>query len=130
MKDEKIAVERLQSAESEKLFNFCPVFFAAIFLCFGIVFSYYHIFHGLSLWWLTASIPVVFLTFMLCKNRVGRKKLTFALGLLGVAFVVGGGIFAHIVHDYKNTAIYNGQYNVVGRVREKAEYDYSVKLIL
>jgi len=43
MNYQEIAVN-IPKREGDKLFNFRPVFFTAIFLCFGIVFSYAYLF--------------------------------------------------------------------------------------
>ena len=133
MKNSKIAVEISHSAENEKLFNFRPVFFAAIFLCFGIIFAYFHRFDGLSLDWLFLWIPVAVLPFFLCRNEKEKgnvRNIALAVGSLALAFAVGGGVFTAAIDDYADCRAYNGEYIVSGTVVEKSEYDYSVKVVL
>ena len=134
MKNKKIAVEKSTMATgNEKLFNFRPVFFAAIFLCFGVVFAYFHLFHGLSLLWLLAGLPIAVLPFFLCKNGGGKggvRKIALAVGMLAVFFAVGFGIFSYSMRDYVDCSTYDGEYIVSGTVVEKTEYEYSVKIVL
>ena len=117
------------AAENEKLFNFRPVVFTAIFLCFGIVFAYFHLFYALSWWWLFAFLPVAAVPFFLCRN-VKKKSIAMALGVLLLAFVVGFCTFSHTMEKYRACPDYNGEYTVVGEVVEKTEYSYSVKVVL
>ena len=134
MKNQEIAVRKSTvSTGNEKLFNFRPIFFAAIFLCFGIVFAYFHLFYQLSFWWLLLSVPMLILPFFLCKNSADKgsmKKIALSVGTLAISFIIGFGVFTYAVKDYAACTAYDGEYTVSGTVVEKTEYDYSVKLVL
>ena len=52
------------------------------------------------------------------------------MGVLSLAFVFGGGVFAAATANYADCPAYNGEYTITGEVVEKSEYDYSVKVVL
>ena len=61
--------ERAGQQTTDRLFNFRPAFFSAVFLIFGIVFGYYKILHGVSAWWLLSLLPLAVVPFFFCRNK-------------------------------------------------------------
>ena len=57
-------IEIENSELDEKLFNFRPVFFVAVSLCFGIVFAYFYITEKVSLWWACLFLPILLSPFL------------------------------------------------------------------
>ena len=112
----------------DKLFNFRPVFFTAVSLCAGIVFSYLKIFHGISWWWLcllfALGIPFIF-----CGKERWKKTAVALLVLLAAFF---GGFFSFMgqTEKYVHTTEYDGVYSVTGTVEEKSVYGKQTQLVL
>lgn len=117
--------------KSEKLFNFRPILFIALFLCAGIVFTYATLLKGFSNTWLLALLPVVVFPFFFCKNKADCYTRAVAVAGLLLAFFVGLGVsrLQFTAYTY-NEAFDYGESAVVGRVVEKAEYDTSVRVLL
>ena len=112
-----------------KLFNFRPVFFAALYLVFGVAFCFYYRFHGVSFAWLAclpilAAIPV-FLSISIEK----RKKCILALLSLCVCFFVGFFGLSMQVNRYENTKGF-GECYFTGRVVEIHESYNKVGVVL
>lgn len=114
----------------DKLFNFRPIFFTAIALCFGIVFGYLRKFYDVSAWWLCILSPIAVASFLFCptKKEIVRAACTW-LSML-VFFSLGQTIFYRQTRNFENATAYNGEGYVVGRVTEKTEYDYIARLVL
>ena len=129
MNYQEIAVN-IPKREGDKLFNFRPVFFTAIFLCFGIVFSYADLYYHFSIWWMLLLIPIFVAPLFFCKEKK-KVLITFsAVVVLAISFMLGCFSFGATLDKYADCKRYHGAYSVVGTVVEKAEYDYSVKLVL
>ncbi len=129
MNHQEIAV-KTSGKEAEKLFNFRPVFFTAIFLCLGILFAYAHRFYHWSAWWVLCCLPVFITPFVFYRARKRRLQAFVALSALTIAFCVGVGVFYQQLAKYEQRTVYNGTYNVVGTVVERTEYEYEIKVVL
>ena len=105
--------------KSEKLFNFRPILFIALFLCAGIVFTYATLLKGFSNTWLLALLPVVVFPFFFCKNKADCYTRAVAVAGLLLAFFVGLGVsrLQFTAYTY-NEAFDYGESAVVGRVVE------------
>lgn len=114
----------------DKLFNFRPVFFVAVFLCFGVLFGYFHVIYGVSAWWSFSLLPVLVASFFLCKDGAGIKRTLIALVSLAVAFLVGLGSFVGQIRSFTKTEVYDGDGVVVGTVVDKVEYGGQTMLVL
>ncbi len=101
----------------ERLFNFRPVLFSAVFLCLGIVFSYFREIKGISP--LFAFLPLGMLpcSFFLTENK--KKTLAAVLALV-VAFSIGAASFSLSFSSYQRVDAVDGYYTVEGRITEKA----------
>ncbi len=119
----------VKTGGKDKLFNFRPFFFAAVFLILGILFAYYRIFYGASLWWLCALAPAIILPFVFCE---GREYFRRALALIMLAFFFGCGFvgFRSQLYSYSACPAYKGEYTVMGTVVGKAVYEDGAMLVL
>ena len=120
--------EKMQ--KRDKLFNFRPVFFMAVFLCLGIVFCYFRLFYGISLWWLLLLLPVGITPFFFCREKAEFFKTAMAVAGLTVFFFGGAGIFSYQIHAYSDCRRYEGEYYVVGVVKETSVHGEITKLVL
>lgn len=116
--------------ETKKLFNFRPIFFAAVALCFGILFSYLHKFYDVSAWWLSLTLPLAGASFCFCANR--KKIFRAALAWLSLCLFFAVGFFGLSLQlrNFQRANVYAGEYYVVGTVVERKEYDYNACLVL
>lgn len=114
----------------DKLFNFRPIFFTAIALCFGIIFGYLRKFYGVSAWWLCILLPIAVTSFLFCptKKKVVRAACMW-LSML-VFFSFGQTIFYRQTRNFENATAYQGTHYVIGRVTEKEEYTYVARVVL
>ena len=117
-------------ATEDRLFNFRPLFFFALFLCLGIVFAYFHIFYSLSFWCLTALLPFAAAPFFFCRSIAKAKRIGAAFLALVFAFSIGYGTFRAQINTYKDARLYQGEYTLGGRVVEKYRYDYAFGVLL
>ncbi len=129
MNHQEIAVN-ISEKEGDKLFNFRPVFFTAIFLCFGIIFVYAYLFYEISVWWTLVLIPIFTTPFFFYRARREILMALAAVAALVLSFMIGCFSFGATLDKYADCKRYNGAYSVVGTVVEKAEYEYSIKLVL
>ncbi len=129
MKHQEIAVKNLDM-KNEKLFNFRPVFFTAIFLCLGILFAYARLFYQVSAWWLLCGAPLLIVPFFLYHGRQRRLQAFLAIFTLIFAFGLGNVIFQRQITNYAQATVCEGTHHVVGTVVEMTEYEYSVKVVL
>lgn len=113
----------------DKIFNFRPLFFAAIFFCLGVLFSYLYILYGISLWWLLGLLLLA-VPFFFCPNRKEMLKTGVAIALLLLSFCIGAFAFSHQMRKYADTAKYNLDTYVVGTVYEKQTYGDKTRLTL
>ncbi len=114
----------------DRLFNFRPALFAAVFLILGIVFAYYRILYGASLWWLLFGVPVVSLTLLFATSFEGLYRRVLCLLLLTLCFAVGFTAFRSQLYRYQDCVRFGGQAVVTGTVESRKETDGSVKLLL
>ena len=112
----------------DKLFNFRPVFFTAVSLCAGIVFSYLKIFHGISWWWLCLLLGLAF-AFVFCGKERWKKTAVAILVLLLFFF---GGLFSFMkqAENFLRVTEFDGVYSVTGTVEEKSVYGEQTQLVL
>ncbi len=126
----RVANGRANGTE-EKLFNFRPMLFAAIFLILGVVFAYYFLFEELSVWWTAALLPVFLIFLLFRRNRKELYRRALVVLLLGVFFFVGFFSFRLQIYAYENCAPLSGRVNVAGTVEGKNfQDDGSVTLLL
>ena len=118
------------NVELDKLFNFRPVFFSAVFLCLGILFGYLYFLKGVSAWWSMLLLPFAVAPFCFCHSLQRMKKTAFAVAVLAVCFAIG--VFSMIarLRDFADTTSYDGKLPVVGRVVEKKDYGETTKFVL
>lgn len=129
MNSQKIAVN-ISGKEADKLFNFRPVFFTAIFLCFGIMFAYACRFYQLSAWWSVCLLPIFITAIFLQKGGKNRKLALLATSVLAAVFAIGGLVFNSALDTFANCKEYNGEYTVTGTVVEKSEHGHIYRVIL
>ena len=116
--------------KKDKLFNFRPIFFAAVFLIFGIIFAYYRILHGVSAWWLFLLLPLAVAPFFFVKGKEEGYKRVLALCLLAAFFLTGFIAFRSQLYSYSNCAYYNGEYAVTGTVVKKSKGQQAALVVL
>ena len=116
--------------KKDKLFNFRPAFFTAIFLIFGIVFGYYKIIYGVSSWWLLflVSILVAPLFFSNGKRDLCIKSLV--LLLMSATFLLGFICIRYQLYDYTRCGYYNGEHTVTGTVASCVKKNSSFRVVL
>lgn len=114
----------------DKLFNFRPVFFLAIAFCLGIVFCYFHLYYGVSLWWLLGLLPIVGAPFLFCVCKRDFIMRGLAIGALLLSFGLGAVSFSSQMQDYADCPNVNGEYYVTGTVTGKMDYGYHTRLVL
>lgn len=109
----------------DKLFNFRPVFFAAVFLCLGIVFGYWQIVEDVSPWW-QGLLVLLFLPILFYAEKKKRRRAFLAAVLLVAAFLCGVGLFRIKIADYLTSRYFDGEATIAGRVIEMRAYEYSI----
>ncbi len=128
MERERIAENGTE--RTEKLFNFRPVLFFAIFLCLGVVFVYLHFLFKFSFWWLCLLPVLGALAFLCTYRRVGAKRVLLSLLAPVVCFGIGAGAFALQLYDFQAAKRYEGEQTVVGRVVECIETEKGTRVLL
>lgn len=118
----KIAVKNTEKRTKDKLFNFRPLFFAAIFLCLGILFSYGNFCFGVSSLWALLLLPIAVLSVVLVEKTT-RRKAVVAWCVLLALFVAGAFSFAARVSDFQAAPTYDSETSVQGRVVKLVERD-------
>ena len=63
-------VNGIAQPNGEKLFNFRPLLFIAVFMAMGVVFSFFHIFQDFSGVWLIALLPLAALSAILLRKML------------------------------------------------------------
>lgn len=127
---QKKQVRRERSSSEEKLFNFRPVFFSSIFLCFGIVFCYTHIIHGISLLWLLLLLPILGLPFVFCRTRKQLFLRACSILLLGISFFMGFFLFLAQLTEFSDCKQYSGEVTVTGTVTNREKHERSMQVVL
>lgn len=122
-------VKRVED-ERDKLVNFRPALFTAIFLVLGILFGYYTFIDGLSMWWLFLLLPIGIVPLFFCENWTEIFKRALVIALLVATFFLGFVCFRYQLYDYVRCGYYDGQHTVTGTVINCAEGDTSVKVYL
>lgn len=121
---------KTERQRAEKLFNFRPVFFSAVFLCLGIVFYFYYKFYGVSALWLLSLIPIAATPFFFCRTKEKLFRTALAVSILGVCFFVGLFSFSLQYARFFDGDHLEGEGYVAGRVVEKREYEDHTALVL
>ena len=112
---------------ADRLFNFRPIFFCAVFLCLGIVFAYGHLLLDASAWWLLCFLPLFAFPLLFLKDTKKMKKTVLAVLLLGVSFSIGGFAFYNQLSNFQSAPVYEGETYVVGKtVAMRKSGDYCV----
>ncbi|MBR2375727.1 MAG: ComEC/Rec2 family competence protein [Clostridia bacterium] len=113
-----------------KLFNFRPVFFVAVFLCLGIVFMYGARCYGLSSWWLLLWLP--FIGVAVCFSRTKKRLIGTCAALVAFAsaFASGAFLFERQVADFAEMRAYYGETVVAGRVIGKERANAATRVYL
>lgn len=119
-----------EKGTKDKLFNFRPLFFCACFLAFGIFFAYLRIYHGVSAWWILLCIPVSITPFFFLSDKKKIFSLIKSLTAVLFAFLVGFLAFSYQADEFDDCPHYEGEYTVIGRVKERTEYENWVRLVL
>ncbi len=114
----------------EKLFNFRPVFFAAVFLSLGIVFYFLNRFYGVSAQWLLLLLPLAATPFFFCRTKERAMQTAWAVALLGGAFFVGFFSFFLQTQAYFASEVTFEKHYVSGRVVEIRVYEEQKGLVL
>ncbi len=113
----------------DKLFNFRPALFAAVFLSFGIIFAYYRLFYDVSPWWLTALLPLG-CVFFFCRDRRSFHLRGVALVCLAACFAVGFISFRYQVARFEQNVNYDGEHVVVGTVVSRSKNEEKTRVTL
>lgn len=123
MESPRKGTETQKKTAEDKLFNFRPLFFSAVFLALGVCFGYLYIYYGISAWWACCLLPVAAMPFFFFKTSRKRKQAFFAILVLAVCFAIGAVSFCAQVRSFVDCGQYNGEYTVCGRVigRTKSE---------
>ena len=116
--------------KKDKLFNFRPAFFTALFLIFGILFGYYKIIYGVSSWWLLALAPVVILPLLFSEDKRSLFIRSITMALLIATFFLGFCCMRYQLYDYTRCGYYNGEYTVTGTVVSRVEREGYFQLVL
>ncbi len=119
----KNVVNNVEKRGKEKLFNFRPALFAAIFLVFGVVYGYYGVLRGASAWWLLALLPVPTLTLAFARDKRGLLLRGLALLVMGIFFICGFFAFRAQIRDFQSSKEYYGEATVLGSVIKSSEKD-------
>ena len=126
-----VAKKEWESEETtDKLFNFRPVFFAAIFLCFGIVFAYKRVIEGTSSLCALVLLPFAICSFGFCRTRKRIRKTSFSILLVALFFFAGQGLFLGALEDFTNAKRIDAYTTVVGRVIEKSDFGGTTRVVL
>ncbi len=117
--------EMLQNKERNgigRLVNFRPVFTFALFLAFGILFSYLRIVEEKNtVWSLWIGFGLAIISFL----RATRKfRCAVYIAVFSAAFLIGSLSFALTVDHYRSQPKYNGVYTVVGTVTDKTVKEF------
>lgn len=128
----KIVAKKLWESEetTDKLFNFRPVFFAAIFLCLGIVFAYKRVIEGISSLWALGLLPFAILPFFFARTRSRMEKTALSILALAIFFLLGQSVFLVKCSSFTNVERMDSYTTVIGRVVEKNEFGSTVRVVL
>lgn len=114
-------VEKRES--SNKLFNFRPIFFSAVFFIFGIVFSCVLIKYALPGWTLCFLLPLAGLPFCFVTTKREVQQRIFAVSLTTLFFFLGMLSFFLQTQSFQKARPYQGAYAVQGKVTDSVQAD-------
>ena len=124
-------MENKENQEKDfKLFNFRPVFFGALLLCFGIFFAYLYITKGIALWWFFLLLPVAAIPFFFCKNKAAVLSALGAALYLLLCFWIGFHSLSIQMTGFTDCGKYAGEQIVHGVVEEKQAYGEYTRIVL
>lgn len=123
--EQNVITERAE----DKLFNFRPVFFAAVFFCAGIVFAYQERVRGVSSLWMLSLLPVALSPLFYCRLKKFVRAV-LAAALLIASFFVGAFSFHAQIDGAEACRSYDGEYVVCGRVVNATLGEYAYILLL
>lgn len=115
------SVEKRES--SNKLFNFRPIFFSAVFFIFGIIFPCVLVKYALPAWTLCFLLPLAGLPFCFVTTKRELKNRVFAILLTASFFFLGCLAFIVQTQAFQTVRRYQGTYAVQGRVIDSVESD-------
>ena len=121
---------KTERAGAEKLFNFRPVFFSAVFLSLGIAFYFLYHYHGVSALWLLCLLPIAATPFFFCRTKAKLFSVATAVAALGIFFFVGFFSFSFQTAWFFDRNEYLGENYISGRVVEKRPYESQTGLVL
>lgn len=116
---------------ADKLFNFRPVFFAAVFVCVGIVCAYLSMEYQDALIWFLSALALSFVA-LLCFSR-DREELCrrIVVGILLLfCFSLGYGRFSLQTQAFDDQPVYSGDYAVAGTVENVRGGDEWIRVSL
>ncbi len=122
--------QKQERKTEDRLFNFRPACFAALFLCLGILLSYHVKLNGVSAWWSLLLLPCLGTPFFFHRKAGTIKRLLLGCVLLIFSFAIGFFSFAKALDDFADCTVYDGEYTVVGKVVEMQEYEQSTAVVL
>ena len=125
----KVSNQNLDRGQ-DRLFNFRPIFFSAVFLSLGIFFAYLQIIKGVSSRWLLGLLPCAVMPIFLCKTKERLQKCLLEIAIVGLAFVCGFFSFSNQLANFSDCKNYTGEGIVIGRVVEKREHGSRTEVIL
>ena len=128
MEQEKTVQTNLGQAE-DKLFNFRPFLFFAVFFIFGILFALLRQTQGVSLWWLCLLL-LLGLPLCFCKSLRRAKYIFLGVFSLVFAFALGYNRLLIQTQNFSKGGYYNGDYALSGRVVETSFYNDRVCLTM
>ena len=113
-----------------KLINYRPLVFFAVSICLGIYSSYLFKYVNVWLGILCVLAFLLFGIFSIFYTGDERKiKLKFAVAF-ALLFIIGGLVFGVKTASYDNADLGNHYYSICGKVSEKQETQYGLKLTL
>lgn len=130
MEVQKQKEQNIKTTARDKIFNFRPVFFCAIFLCLGIFFAYLRIYYDVSAWWSFTLLPIGILAFCFFADKKRVFSVIKGVFVLFFSFLIGFLAFSNQADDFDDCPRYDGEYTVVGKVAERTEYEDLTKLVL
>ena len=117
-------------AEMEKLFNFRPVFFCAIFLALGVLFYFAHYFYALPVFWVLALFILSFIPVLFYKRKGAGMRAMGVIALLNVFFVLGFfGLFSQL-EGFSSAEEKVGDHHVRGYVVAIEKTSYGASMLL
>lgn len=111
----------MERESSFKLFNFRPVFFGAISLIVGILFAYFIVAKGASLWRLLFILPIAIIFFLIYKAKHNWAAGFIAALAFSLLFFIGYHGMSIQLRAFSSATPYAGEQIVHGRVESIEE---------